>query len=150
MSQAALGTDISVEFTISRVTAKGTHPFVFSVFHFQPLSLRNFSCYNIKTFAKNDFTAETSAVSKAMAGQAKDAEKEFFIRIPEKGILIKMSTISSFLRPSSAVAKLRRVEKQESSKFNLFRMPGQVRHDELETFYETINIKLLIINQAID
>jgi hypothetical protein len=94
VSQAALGTDISVEFTISRVSAKGTHPFVFSVFHFQPLSLRYFSCYNTKAFAKNDFTAEPSAVAKAMAGQAKIAEKEFFIRIPEKGILIKMSTIS--------------------------------------------------------
>jgi hypothetical protein len=32
-------------------------------------------------------------------------------------------------------------EKPESSKFNAFWMPDQVRHDDFETFYEAVKIE---------
>jgi len=32
------------------------------------------------------------------------------------------------------------IERPESSRFNAFWMPDQVRHDDFETFYETINV----------
>ena len=32
--------------------------------------------------------------------------------------------------------------KPESSKFNAFWMPDQVRHDDFETFYEIVNVAL--------
>jgi len=60
-----------------------------------------------------------------MAGQAKNTDKEFFIRIPERGILIKMSTINigSALSASEGAKRTPLLAGQACGKFNSSNTP---------------------------